>query len=136
MDIETTQIMGKKVLIVEDNDFLLSMFTAKLSKETDWTVLSATDGKEAISICEKEKPQLMFLDIILPYMNGFEVIKKIRSDESFDHMHIIVMSVLGQEQDVKQAKEFGADDYIIKSEMNMDEILRTALNILANNNET
>jgi len=128
--------MGKKVLIVEDNDFLLSMFTAKLSQETDWTVLNATDGKEAISICEKEKPQLMFLDIILPYMNGFEVIKKIRSDESFDHMHIIVMSVLGQEQDVKQAKELGADDYIIKSEMNMDEILRTALNILANNNET
>lgn len=128
--------MKKKVLIVEDNDFLLSMFTAKLKKETDWEIFTATDGKEAITISEEETPQLMFLDLILPHTNGFEVLKEVRADKSLDSMYIIVMSVLGQEKDVEQAKKLGADDYIIKSEMNMDEILQMAVNILAIGNET
>ncbi len=109
---------GKKtILIVEDEDDLLEMYTTALLNK-GYEVLSADNGIEAIAWLEERYADIdaILMDIIMPKMDGFEALKKIKSDERFQKIIFIYFTNLDNEDDKKQAFEMGANEYLIKSQ--------------------
>jgi DNA-binding response OmpR family regulator len=112
----------EKILIIEDEKFLLEMYQSRFEK-AGYQVLTARTGKPGIKIAEKEKPDLIILDILMPEMDGYEVIKKIREDSQTKKIPVLVLSNLGQQEEVNQGLKLGADDYVIKTDLTPTELL-------------
>ena len=113
---ETVVKLKVKVLLVEDDSFLREIFSKKLAT-SGYTVYTAIDGEEALKLIKEIKPKLVLLDIILPTIDGYQVLKQIRADQDkiIAQTVIIMLSNLGQDSDIKRAKELGANDYLIKA---------------------
>ncbi len=111
-----------KILIVEDDKFLRDLLARKLQDEK-FEVVTAIDGEEGIKKTEEEKPDMVLLDLILPSINGFEVLKKIKENPKTSAVPVIILSNLGQKEDVERALNGGAKDYLIKANFTLDEIL-------------
>jgi len=121
----------KTVLIVEDDLDLVEMYKEKM-KNAGFRVLSATDGRKAIQRI-KEIPDLILLDILMPKLNGFEVLKKIKKDEITKDIPVIVLTNVGSESvdsDEKLAMSLGAAAYVIKSLNTPEEVLDRIKTIL------
>jgi len=112
---------GKKVLIVEDDEYLRSL-TAKRLEGEGFTVLTASDGDVAIKQAG-EGPDIILLDLLLPGMSGFEVLEKLRATEGTKTTPIIVFSNLGQKEDIEKAKGLGANDFMIKANFTLDDVV-------------
>jgi len=114
---------GKKtILIVEDDEFLRSLTAKRLEKE-NYHIEVAVDGENAISMFESLKPDLILLDLLLPGKDGFEVLKKIRSTETIKSLPVIIFSNLGQREDIEKAKALGVDDFLIKANFTLDDVV-------------
>jgi len=120
-----------KILIIEDDEFLLKAYSIKLKKE-NFNVIPVTDGASGLKLAKKEKPSLIILDLMLPRMNGFEFLKKIKSDQKLKDIPIpiIVISVLGQKTDQEKAIKLGAEKYLIKTDHTLEAIIKNINNIL------
>jgi putative two-component system response regulator len=104
-----------KVLIIDDDKFLLNMYSIKFSKN-DFEVSSATSGEEAINkIKEGYVPDIILLDIIMPGMDGFEILEKIKKDNLAPKASVIMLTNQGQLADIERAKALGTSGYIIKA---------------------
>ncbi len=116
---------GTKVLLVEDDSFLRDICYKKLKKE-GFNVVVAVDGEEAVKKVDDFRPAIVLLDIILPVMDGFEVLKEIRShkDKAIKNLPIIMLTNLGQEEDNKKALDLGASDYLVKAHFTTEEIVK------------
>lgn len=121
--------MAKKILVVEDDKFLRELITQKLMKE-DYETLEAVDGEEGIKKIKEEKPDLVLLDLILPGIDGFEVLSKKREDASLNQIPVIILSNLGQKEDVERGLKLGAVDYLIKAHFTPGEIIEKVKNAL------
>lgn len=110
-----------KILLVEDDKFLRDLLSRKLQEE-NLNVIPAIDGEEGAKKAEEEMPDLMLLDLILPGINGFDVLKKIKENEKTSGIPVIVLSNLGQKEDVERALSLGAKDYLIKANFTLEEI--------------
>ena len=120
-----------KILLVEDDKFLRDLCTRKLKKE-GFVVFEALDGEQALKELEKKCPTIVLLDIILPSMDGFEVLTKIRANanKKIAQTPVIMLSNLGQEDDVKRAMEMGASNYLIKANFTTQEIVGKVKEVL------
>lgn len=113
---------GKKILIVEDDQFLLEMYSAKL-KGSGFLVEIAQNGEQALSHIKEFNPDLILLDIVIPKMDGFEVLRQIRENPANKGIKVIVLSNLGQQSEVERGMSLGADDYFIKAHFTPSEIV-------------
>jgi DNA-binding response OmpR family regulator len=113
---------SKKILIVEDDEFLRSLTAKRLEKE-GYKVAVAIDGESAVGIATTEKPDLVLLDLLLPGINGFEVLTKLRAEEAFKTVPVVVFSNLGQREDIEKAKSLGATDFLIKANFTLDDVV-------------
>jgi len=104
----------KKILIIEDDPFLNEMYAAKFS-QSGFQVEMATDGKKGLEKIETSKPDLILLDIVLPKMDGFEILKKVKEDSQLKKIPVILLTNLGQKNEVEKGLALGADEYIIKA---------------------
>ena len=122
---------GIRVLLVEDDNFLRSICSKKLVKE-GFTVYEAIDGEMALSEVEKIKPDIVLLDIILPAIDGFGVLTKIRASGAKEvaEVPIIMLSNLGQDDDIKKAMDLGANDYMVKAHFTIEEIVTKVKKLL------
>lgn len=111
-----------KILLVEDDSFLAGMYQAKLSLE-GFVVEMAADGEQGLKIAKEENPDLILLDIILPKLSGFEVLKKIKKDEKTRNIPVILLTNLGQRDDVLKGLALGAKDYLIKAHFMPSEVV-------------
>ena len=102
--------MKKRILIVDDEMSILKFLRSNL-EDRDYTVISATNGEEALDIIERELPDLIILDVMMPKMDGFEVCRRLRE---WSQIPIIMLSARGDESDKVQCLDLGADDYIVK----------------------
>jgi len=120
-----------KVLVIEDDQFLRDLITKKLTKE-GFEVEVAIDGQEGLQKAQTNLPNLILLDIILPVLDGFEVLKQIRgsADKKIAGIPIVLLSNLGQESDVEKGKALGANDYLIKAAFTTDEIVEKLKKVL------
>ncbi|MDF1498122.1 MAG: response regulator [Patescibacteria group bacterium] len=112
---------NKKIMIVEDDRFLLKAYEIKF-QQLNFDVVVAMNGNEGLKLAEKEVPSLILLDLMLPKMNGFEFLKKIKSDERLKEIPIIAVSNLGQKSDKDKALSLGAKEYLIKTDFTLEEI--------------
>ena len=112
----------KTILIVEDDEFLRSLTAKRLEKE-NYHIEVAVDGENAISVIETIHPSLILLDLLLPGKDGFEVLKKIRSTDAPKALPVIIFSNLGQKEDIEKAKALGVDDFLIKANFTLDDVV-------------
>ena len=111
----------KTILIVEDDFYLVRAYSLKFEKE-GVNVVSVGDGEAAIEFLKKnKKPDMIILDLMLPKKNGFEVLQEIKLNSEWKNIPLIILSNLGQEEDIKKGKEMGALDYIIKADTSIEE---------------
>ncbi|OGZ33686.1 MAG: hypothetical protein A2Y98_01525 [Candidatus Portnoybacteria bacterium RBG_19FT_COMBO_36_7] len=115
---------GNKILIVEDDKFLRDLIIKKLKNEGYETVF-AVGGEEGLKKIEEERPSLVLLDLILPGIDGFEVLKQVKSNSSDEikNIPVIILSNLGQQDDVKKGINLGAVDFLIKAHFTPSEII-------------
>jgi len=106
----------KKVLIVEDDKMISSMYETKLKQE-GFLVLTADNGHLGLEIAMKEKPDIVLLDIILPQMDGFTVLQELRYNKSMKSTPIIMLTNLGTDEDKEKGAKFGATDYLVKANL-------------------
>ena len=112
----------KFILVVEDDSFYGNVLKTKLTKE-GYEVVLATDGEQAIKQVKGKKPDLMLLDLIMPVKDGFTTLSELKSDSDLKNIKVIVLSNLGQEEDITKAKTLGADDYLIKTNISIQEMM-------------
>jgi len=121
--------MAKKILVVEDDKFLRELITQKLLKE-GYDISEAVDGEKGIESVQKEKPDLVLLDLILPGIDGFEVLSRVKSDPILAKIPVIILSNLGQKDDIERGLKIGAADYLIKAHFTPAEIIEKVNKIL------
>lgn len=113
------------ILVAEDDPFLRELCSKKLER-MGYNVVTAMDGVEAYEKIIKTKPTLVLLDVIMPGMEGFEVLKRVRGniDTNLAKTPIVILSNLGQDDDKKKGIELGANDYLVKSDNTIDQIIK------------
>ena len=121
---------AKRILLAEDDRFLRRAEEAAL-KRAGFVVLAAADGEEALRMAIAEKPDLVLLDLIMPKLQGFEVLKALKADPATAAIPVVVLSNLGQEGDVQRALEGGAVAYLVKANLSLDELVTRARETLA-----
>lgn len=123
---------SEKILLVEDDPFLAGMYVTKLELE-GYGVTLATDGKAGLEAAQREKPDCILLDILLPKMDGFEVLEALKADQATANIPVVLMTNLGSKQDVVRGLSMGATDYLIKAHFMPSEVMMKIRNILAAN---
>jgi len=121
--------MAKTILIIEDDKFLRELIARKLLEE-DYEISEAIDGEEGIKKIKEEKPDLVLLDLILPGIDGFEVLLRMKEDPILAQIPVIILSNLGQKDDVERGLKLGAVDYLIKAHFTPGEIIEKIKNAL------
>jgi len=111
-----------KILVVEDDKFLRELIARKL-REEDYEVSEAVDGEEGVKKIQEEIPDLILLDLILPGIDGFEVLSKIKEDPQLSQIPVIILSNLGQRDDIEKGLKLGAIDYLVKAHFTPAEII-------------
>jgi DNA-binding response OmpR family regulator len=119
-----------KVLVAEDDAFLSKAYSAKLKKE-DFEVITAANGEEVMGKVKSEKPDIILLDIVMPKKNGFDVLYDLKQEPSTKNIPVVILSNLGQEEDIKRGKDLGADDYLIKSDIAINDVVDKIKQVLA-----
>jgi DNA-binding response OmpR family regulator len=117
------------ILIVEDDKFLRELIVRKLSQE-DFKIIEAVDGEEGLKKVKEESPDLVLLDLILPGIDGFEVLSKIKEDSSLASIPVIILSNLGQREDVEKGMQLGAVDYLVKAHFTPNEVIEKTRKII------
>jgi DNA-binding response OmpR family regulator len=103
-----------KVLIVDDDAFLSGIYATKLELD-GFGVVTARDGEEGLKAAMKEKPDLILLDVLMPKLDGFEVLKRLKADPETKPIPVIMLTNLGQKEDIEKGLQDGAVDYLIKA---------------------
>lgn len=119
----------KSILLVEDDPFIVDIYTTKL-KELGFSVEVAEDGEEALRKLKEKRPDLMVLDIVLPNIDGWELLKKIRDELDLKNLKIVVLSNLSQKAEVEKSLEFGVLKYFIKAHFTPSEVVEEVKKIL------
>ena len=121
--------MEKIILVVEDDKFLRELMAQKLIRE-GFKISEAVDGEEGLKKIKEEKPGLVLLDLILPGIDGFEVLSRMKEDPEVSQTPVIILSNLGQREDVERGLKLGATDYLIKAHFTPGEIIEKIKNII------
>lgn len=119
-----------KILIIEDEIALRSALSIKLKKE-GFEVLEAQNGQQGLDLAATQKPDLVLLDIIMPGMNGFDVLKNIKSNAGLVNVPVIVLTNLPEESAKEKVKELGGTEYLVKSNMPLEELVAKIKTYLA-----
>ncbi len=110
------------VLLVEDDQWIVEMYEMKLKAE-GFDVMVALDGKVGLELAIQEKPNLILLDVILPEMDGFSVLRNLKNEPFVRDIPVILLTNLGQDGDVKRGLDLGAQDYLVKANFTPSEVV-------------
>lgn len=115
-------MIGKKILIIEDDNFIADLYDREL-KNDGFEVTVASDGVTGELKAKELKPDLILLDIMLPNINGLDLLKNLKENPLTEDLKVLVLSNLGQDEAIKRALELGAEGYLIKSSYTPKEVL-------------
>lgn len=110
------------ILIVDDDSLISDMYSLKF-KEAGFHVVTASDGKAALEIAAKEKPDAVLLDVILPHMDGFEILQEFKKRGILNETRAFMLSNVGGQDDVERGMRLGASDYIIKANFTPSQVV-------------
>lgn len=120
----------QKVLIVDDDPYISEMYSLKF-KESGFVIDTAMNGKDALEKVKSFNPDIVLLDVVMPVYDGFEVLKRLKADRDTASCKVIILSNLGQREDIERGKELLANDYIIKAHFTPSEVVEKVKSILA-----
>jgi len=121
--------MPKKILIIEDDRFLRELMSRKLLS-LQFDVAVAVDGEEGLEKIKSEMPDVVLLDLILPGINGFEVLENAKKNPVTAKIPVIILSNLGQSEDIEKGLKLGAEDFLVKAHFTPQEIVNKLKSIL------
>ena len=119
----------KTILLVEDDPFLVDIYSTKL-KEAGFSVQIAIDGKEVLKKIKGNIPDLLLLDIVLPNFNGWEILRKIERDDELKTLKVVILSNLGEKQEIEKGLRLGAARYLVKAHYTPSEVVEEVKKIL------
>lgn len=122
-------LAGKKILWVEDDEFLSNVIGRKLAME-ECILIRTKDAEAALAQVEEAQPDIIILDILLPDINGFELLQKLKSMPTVKHVPVILLSNLGQESDIERGAKLGAERFLVKATLTLDEIIEQVVDVL------
>lgn len=122
--------MSKTILIVEDDTILRDLISQKLKKDNNYEIVEAVDGEEGLKKAKEEKPDIILLDLILPGIDGFGVLEQIKKDPEIDKIPVVILSNLGQKEEIEKGMSLGATDFLIKAHFTLSEIVAKIKTIL------
>lgn len=106
--------MKKRVLVVDDEEDILSLVAAMLGFSERYDVMVAHEGQEALEIARRQSPDVVILDILMPRMNGYQVLRALKADPTTSHAKVIMLTALAQQADRERAVAAGADGFLVK----------------------
>ncbi len=121
--------MAAKVLLVEDDNNLREIYQARLQAE-GYDIVAAKDGEEALVIAKREQPDLIISDVMMPRVSGFEMLDILRNTQGLKAPRVIMLTALGQADDKTRADQLGADRYLVKSQVTLEDIVKSAQELL------
>jgi len=121
-----------KLMLVEDDNNLREIYEARLQAE-GYQIVSARDGEEALVVAKAEKPDLIISDVMMPKISGFEMLDILRNTDGLKDVKVIMLTALGQTDDQQRADRLGADRYLVKSQVTLEDIVRVAHELLGDN---
>lgn len=124
-----TDLKSVKILLVEDDSFLASVYATKFELE-GFSVFHSPDGEAGLAEAEKIVPDIILLDILMPKMDGFEMLHRLKMDPKLIHIPVIMLTNLGQKEDVERCLKEGAVDYLIKAHFVPGEAVKKVKKIL------
>ena len=126
-----SELHAKKILIVEDDPFLKDLLAIKFFKE-GVDLIFAESGEAALDLVTKEKPHIILLDLVLPNINGFDVLQRLKAGVETASIHVVVLSNLGEAGDLEKSRALGAAECLIKAHASLDEVLAKVRAVVAN----
>lgn len=124
-----------KILLVEDDNNLREIYEARLLAE-GYEIINAHDGEEALAIAVKDKPDLIISDIMMPKISGFDMLDILRSTPDIKDTKVIMMTALSQADDKARAERLGADRYLVKSQVTLEDVAKVAAEVIASNDRS
>jgi DNA-binding response OmpR family regulator len=122
MQPQTPPAHAKRILFVEDDDALASVYLVRLQAE-GFDVQRVVNGEDALAAAVNFKPDLVLLDVMMPRVNGFDVLDILRNTPETANLKIIILTALSQESDKKRAEALGVDDYLVKSQVVISDVI-------------
>lgn len=119
----------KKILMIEDDSFIVKMYRTKF-EDLGFLFRDASTGDKGIDLARREKPNLIVLDIVLPQKDGFQVLRDIKKDSELSSVPVLLLSNLGQQEEVEKGLALGAEDYIIKAHFTPSEVIERVRKML------
>lgn len=124
-----------KILLVEDDNNLREIYEARLQAE-GYAIVSAKDGEEALVLAKNEHPDLIISDVMMPKVSGFEMLDILRNTDGLRDTKIIMLTALGQSEDQTRADKLGADRYLVKSQVTLEDIVKVTHELLNEDSAT
>ena len=121
-----------KILIVEDDDFLLQMYVTKLELE-GFKAFGSINGEQGLKSAQREKPDLILLDLNLPEMDGFEVLAELKKNDETKNIPVLILTNYAQKEHIDKCLDMGADDYLIKAHFVPSEVIAKIKTVLSIN---
>lgn len=118
-----------KIMLVEDDNNLREIYEARLQAE-GYTIVSAKDGEEALVVAKAENPDLVISDVMMPKISGFEMLDILRNTDGLKEVKVIMLTALGQSDDQQRADKLGADRYLVKSQVTLEDIVKVTHDLL------
>lgn len=118
-----------KIMIVEDDESLREIYAIRLTAE-GYLVVSANDGEEALAVAVKERPDLIISDVMMPKISGFDMLDILRSTPETAHIRVIMMTALSSEDQRERGESLGADRYLVKSQVGIEDVVNTVHEVL------
>lgn len=119
----------KSILLIEDDPFLIDIYTTKF-EEAKFKIEVATNGTEGLRSMKKHPPDVLLLDIVLPHVDGWEILRAMKQDEELRKIKVIILSNLGQKDEVEKGFKLGAIKYLVKAHHNPSEVVQEVTQIL------
>ncbi|MEK7560435.1 MAG: response regulator [Patescibacteria group bacterium] len=125
----TEQPLKKLLLLIEDNPLLIGMYKAAFEK-AGIDVLLAHDGEKGLTLAKEQTPDLIVLDLLMPGMDGLEILKRLRDDPTTKELKIVVLTIVARAEAEEHARRLGVLDYLVKSELKLHEIVERIIQLL------
>lgn len=121
-----------KVLVIEDDNFLVNAYRVKFGN-MGYDTRIALDGNEALKVLEEWEPEIVILDLVMPNMDGYEFLEKMRAIEKYKDTPVLISSNLGQPEDIERATKLGANSYVIKGNLSLSDLVKKIEELIPKN---
>lgn len=123
-----------KIMLVEDDNSLREIYSIRLTAE-GYTIVSAGDGEEALAVAVRERPDLVISDVMMPKISGFDMLDILRSTPETKDIKVIMMTALSSEDQRERGESLGADRYLVKSQVGIEDVVNTVHDVLGDRSE-